>query len=84
MAAPAQVCACLWFDGQAEEAAALYTVLLPGSEITNVARLDPEGPALLVEFLLGGTPFQALNGGPQFHHSEAAFRGERPEASSAQ
>lgn len=63
---------CLWFDGQAEEAAALYTGLIPGSRIDRVMRLDPDGPALLVEFTLGGAPFQALNGGPRYRLTEAA------------
>jgi predicted 3-demethylubiquinone-9 3-methyltransferase (glyoxalase superfamily) len=67
-----KVSTCLWFDGDAEEAATFYTSLLPDSRITNVARLAPDGPALLVAFTLGGAPFQALNGGPQYKFSEAA------------
>ncbi len=67
-----KVATCLWFDGNAEEAASFYTSLLPDSRITNVARPDPDRPALIVEFALAGTAFQALNGGPQFPHTEAA------------
>jgi len=67
----ARVATCLWFDGAAEEAARSYTALIPGSCITSVLRPDPKGPALLVEFTLGGTRFQALNGGPQHKLSEA-------------
>ena len=67
-----KVSTCLWFDGDAEAAAAFYTSLLPDSRITNVLRPAPDGPALLVEFTLGGAPFQALNGGPQYRFSEAA------------
>ncbi|NNE68351.1 MAG: VOC family protein [Pyrinomonadaceae bacterium] len=63
---------CLWFDGHAEEAAEFYTSLVPGSEIVQVTRLREDQPALVVEFLLGGVPFQALNGGPKYKHSEAA------------
>lgn len=68
----AKVATCLWFDGAAEEAARFYTSLLADSRVTNVMRMAPDGPALLVEFVLGGTPFQALNGGPQYKPSEAA------------
>ena len=72
MANNPKVAICLWFDGDAEAAAAFYTSLLPDSRITNVLRPAPDGPALLVEFTLGGAPFQALNGGPQYRFSEAA------------
>ena len=67
-----KVSTCLWFDGDAEEAARFYTSLIPDSRITSIARLAPDGPALMVGFTLGGTPFQALNGGPQYQFSEAA------------
>ena len=40
--------------------------------ITNVARVTPDGPALVVTFTLGGTPFPALNGGPQYQLTAAA------------
>jgi len=70
---------CLWFDhGQAEEAAQLYTSLIPNSEITNVSRSPadtpsgPEGMVLTVDFTLGGVPYQGLNGGPEFKFNEAA------------
>ena len=67
-----KVSTCLWFDGDAEDAAELYVSLIAGSEITAVSRPDPDGPALMVDFMLGETPFQALNGGPQFPQTEAA------------
>lgn len=66
------VATCLWFDSRAEEAARFYTSLVPGSAVTNVLRADPDGPPLLVEFTLGGAPFQTLNGGPEFPPSEFA------------
>ena len=69
---PPRVATCLWFDGQAEEAAGFYTSLIENSRITNVMRLNPGGPALMVDFTLGGAPFQALNGGPQYRFNEAA------------
>jgi predicted 3-demethylubiquinone-9 3-methyltransferase (glyoxalase superfamily) len=67
---------CLWFDGQAEEAAAFYTATFPDSQITGISRYGenmpyPEGTALLVEFTLFGQGHQALNGGPHFSFNEA-------------
>jgi predicted 3-demethylubiquinone-9 3-methyltransferase (glyoxalase superfamily) len=68
---------CLWFDGQAEEAAALYTSLFPNSRIERVNRSPgetpsgPEGMVLAVDFTLDGEPFIALNGGPNFQFNEA-------------
>lgn len=68
---------CLWFDGNAEEAARLWCGLLPDSRITHIGRspIDnpsaAEGAVLTVEFELMGRPFFGLNGGPQFSFSEA-------------
>lgn len=66
----------LWFDTQAEEAAALYTSLLPNSRIVDVTRYGaagpgPEGAAMTVSFDLDGLRFVALNGGPAFSFTEA-------------
>lgn len=72
MSAAAKVATCLWYDGRAEEAAALYVSLLPDSEIKDVMRPDPEGPALIVLFTLAGVPYQALNGGPLYAFTPAA------------
>lgn len=64
---------CLWFDGDAEEAAELYTSVVRNSRIVNVSRAgqEPDDPALTVSFDLDGQPFVALNGGPQFSFTEA-------------
>ena len=67
---------CLWFNGEAEEAATFYTSLFPDAAITAVSRYGvgapfPAGTALMVEFRLAGQRFQALNGGPNFRHSAA-------------
>jgi predicted 3-demethylubiquinone-9 3-methyltransferase (glyoxalase superfamily) len=67
---------CLWFDGQAEEAAELYTSLVPDSRIVHVARYGEAGPGdpgstMLVTFELGGRRFTALNGGPEFKFTPA-------------
>lgn len=67
---------CLWFDTDAEEAAALYVSVFPNSAITGVTRYGPgmhrpEGLALTVSFTLDGQEYVALNGGPEFTFSEA-------------
>src|SRR3978361_1351283 len=68
---------CLWFDRQGEEASNYYVSLLPDSRVDKVMRAATDypngkkGDALLVEFTLCGRPYQALNGGPNFHFTEA-------------
>jgi len=66
----------LWFDYQAEEAAAFYTAIFPNSKILKVARYGeggpgPPGSAMTVEFQLEDQSFVALNGGPHFKFTEA-------------
>jgi predicted 3-demethylubiquinone-9 3-methyltransferase (glyoxalase superfamily) len=68
---------CLWFDGDAEQAARFYVSLLPDSRIehvqTNVAD-SPGGKAgsvLVVEFTLAGRRFVALNGGMKVDYTNA-------------
>ena len=67
---------CLWFDGQAEQAATLYTDVFPNSAITAVTRYPggsrgEPGSVMTVEFHLEGRPFVGLNAGPQFAFTEA-------------
>ena len=67
---------CIWFDNDGEDAAKLYTSVFPNSKITKVMHYGPdmprpEGTVLTVEFELDGTPFIALNGGPEFKPNEA-------------
>ena len=71
---------CLWFDHQAEQAAAFYTSVFPNSKIVSVTRYGtagveihgrPAGSVMTVEFQLDGHPFTALNGGPIFTFNEA-------------
>jgi len=68
---------CLWFDGEAEEAANFYVSLLPGSKIEKVQKNTVDSPAgkagsaLLVEFTLAGQRFMALNGGTRFEYTHA-------------
>ena len=66
----------LWFDDQALEAATFYVGLFPQSKLGDISYYQadaqrPEGSVLTVEFEIFGRPFAALNGGPQFPHSEA-------------
>lgn len=71
-----KIAPCLWFNGAAEQAAGFYVSLFDNSSIDSIHRYGegepfPAGTALLVEFTLDGLRYQALNGGPQFPHSEA-------------
>ena len=50
----------LWYDNQAEEAAKLYTSLVPNSKITDVTRHEnagPSGTVTIVTFELDGQQF---------------------------
>ncbi|MBA3372202.1 MAG: VOC family protein [Actinomycetota bacterium] len=67
---------CLWFDGQAEQAAAHYTAIFPNSKVLQVTRYGPgmpapEGSVMTVSFSLDGQEYVGLNGGPQFTFTEA-------------
>jgi predicted 3-demethylubiquinone-9 3-methyltransferase (glyoxalase superfamily) len=67
---------CLWFDGQADEAANHYTSIFTNSKLGRVGRYTEAGPGpagsvLAVEFELNGQKFVGLNGGPQFTFNEA-------------
>lgn len=67
---------CLWFDGQAEEAAHHYASIFKNSSVGDVTRYTEAGPGvpgtvLTVEFTANGQKFVALNGGPEFKFSEA-------------
>jgi predicted 3-demethylubiquinone-9 3-methyltransferase (glyoxalase superfamily) len=55
---------CLWFDGNALPAAEFYSGIHPNSKILSA---NP----MAVVFELNGAKFMALNGGPEFHFSEA-------------
>jgi predicted 3-demethylubiquinone-9 3-methyltransferase (glyoxalase superfamily) len=67
---------CLWFDGQAEEAANYYVSIFKNSSIGRIGRYTEAGPGpagsvMVVEFQANGQKFVALNGGPQFTFNEA-------------
>ncbi len=59
----------LWYDSGAEEAATLYTSLLPNSRIVNVQRQGDQ--AFIVAFALDGVRFTAMNAGPGHPHTDA-------------
>ncbi len=71
---------CLWFDGQAEDAANFYVTVFKNSKILQISHYTdagrethgrPAGSVMTVLFELDGTRFTALNGGPQFKFDEA-------------
>src|SRR5258707_4841901 len=68
---------CLWFDGEAEEAANCDVSLLPDSRIEKVqrnpvdSRSGKAGKVLVVDFTLAGQRFMALNGGTRFEYTHA-------------
>ncbi|MET0545153.1 MAG: VOC family protein [Caulobacterales bacterium] len=69
--AKAKVYTCLWYDGNALEAAKLYVSLIPNSKVHGVEDYASDTP-LVVRFNLGGTEYMGLNGGPHFKFNEAA------------
>jgi predicted 3-demethylubiquinone-9 3-methyltransferase (glyoxalase superfamily) len=66
----------LWFDTQAEEAAAFYTSIFGNPRIGAITHYGQAGPAeaglvMTVEFELDGQRYVAINGGPEFRFNEA-------------
>src|ERR1700761_6647550 len=66
----------LWFDHNLEEAAAFYTSVFPNSRIESFNHSTDAGPGepgsvLSATFVLDGTRFIGIHGGPQFPFSEA-------------
>lgn len=62
----------LWFDHEAEQAAAFYTSVFERSRIVDVTYYNAAGPGaqgsvMTVTFELNGQTFVALNGGPNPH-----------------
>src|SRR5205809_5422281 len=75
-----KIAPCLWFDDQAEAAAAFYTSIFRNSRIVKIARYGkagqdihgrPSGSVMTVAFELEGQSFTAFNGGPVFKFNEA-------------
>lgn len=72
-----RITTCLWFDDQAEQAAALYCSLFPDSRVVSVARYPegspgPAGAVMTVDVELDGQRLTLLDGGPHFTLDEAA------------
>ena len=68
---------CLWFNGNAREAANFYTQIFPDSHLDDhwITPADTpgnsQGDEIVVNFKIFGQNFIGLNGGPQFPHTEA-------------
>ena len=72
----ARISTCLWFDNQAEAAAAFYVSLFKNSKILQTTHYGaagpgPNGSVMTVRFELDGEEFIALNGGPVVRFNEA-------------
>jgi 2-polyprenyl-6-hydroxyphenyl methylase/3-demethylubiquinone-9 3-methyltransferase len=68
---------CLWYDGDAVDAANFYAKTFPESAVGAIHRAPgdypdgKQGDALTVEFTVAGISCIGLNGGPHFKHNEA-------------
>src|SRR5687767_15729723 len=77
MAKPAKNTICLWYDGDAEEAARFYAKTFPDSSVGAVLRAPGDFPSgkkcdvLTVDFVVMGIACHELNGGPAIKHNEA-------------
>jgi predicted 3-demethylubiquinone-9 3-methyltransferase (glyoxalase superfamily) len=66
----------LWFNGNLEAAATFYVSVFPNSSLEEFARYTEAGPGtpgtvVSGTFVLDGTTFIGINGGPEFPFSEA-------------
>lgn len=66
----------LWFNNNAEEAMNFYISVFKDSKIVTVSRYGeagpgPKGTVMTGIFQIHGQEFMVLNGGPQFHFTEA-------------
>jgi predicted 3-demethylubiquinone-9 3-methyltransferase (glyoxalase superfamily) len=73
---PQKIVTNLWFDGDAEDAARFYTSLFDDSRVVTVTHYPEGSPGeagkvMTVVFELAGQRFIGINGGPQFHFTEA-------------
>ena len=77
MAKPAKNTICLWYNGDAEDAARFYAKTFPDSSVNAVHPAPGDFPSgkkgdvLTVDFTVMGIPCLGLNGGPAFKHNEA-------------
>ena len=76
-AAAAKNTICLWYNKDAQDAAAFYAETFPDSTVTAVHHAPSDypggkkGDVLTVEFTVAGVACLGLNGGPMFKHNEA-------------
>jgi 2-polyprenyl-6-hydroxyphenyl methylase/3-demethylubiquinone-9 3-methyltransferase len=74
---PAKNTVCLWFNGDAEEAAQFYAETFPGSSVDAVHHAPGDYPSgkkgdvLTVEFMVMGVACLGLNGGPGVERTHA-------------
>lgn len=70
---PSAIRTCLWFrDGRGREAAEFYCSLIPGSRVERAFTDDAgHGTFSVIDFELGGVPYQILDAGPMFTLTEA-------------
>ena len=74
----------LWFDGNAQEAVDYYVSVFPESKIVSTEyypnsaeegladfQQNLAGKVLTIEFELNGSPFVAINAGPEFKFNES-------------
>lgn len=68
---------CLWYNGDAEEAANFYANTFPDSHVGAIQISPADNPGnkagdvIVVPFTVFGVPCIGLNGGPIFPHTEA-------------
>jgi predicted 3-demethylubiquinone-9 3-methyltransferase (glyoxalase superfamily) len=67
------ICTCLWFrDGRGREAAEFYCSLIPKSRFEKIFVGDNGHSTFsVIDFSLGGVPYQILDAGPMFTLTEA-------------
>ena len=73
---PQKITPNLWFDTQAEDAAAFYVSVFKNARIVSKTHYTEVGPGepgtvMTVEWELDGQRFVGINGGPQFTFDEA-------------
>ena len=68
---------CLWYEGDALDAANFYAKTFPDSAVGEIMRAPSDypdgkqGDILTVEFTVAGVPCIGLNGGAEFKHNES-------------
>ncbi len=77
MAKQAKNTICLWYNGDAAEAAQFYAQTFPDSSVGASHRAPGDFPSgkkgdvLMVDFIVMGIPCLGLNGGPGVEHNQA-------------